>query len=284
MTTRNKTSASEKMLAGFTAIKPTVSERMAKGRLLRKEVPRNSHANITPSAQRPDPVALLETQARTRLSNFVQIRCARMLASPFAFLRGSAVVMAQDLSTTPKTGLLVEACGDMHLANFGVFASAERKLIFGINDFDETLPGAWEWDLKGLATSALVAGTTRTTCCHNAVFGENCQCILSEPTGIHTIGPEQSFLFGQIIPSERPVPDPEPASHYKKRSGDPALQANPVLAGAGGLSVGLPYFCLPLLLPNIMPPPRAGSSGFTAVSLESAMEAPALSPVSWRKL
>jgi hypothetical protein len=105
---------------------------------------------------RKDPVAILEAQAKTRLPFLVPIRYARMLASPFAFLRGSAAVMAADLANTPVTGITVQACGDMHVANFGVFASAERNLVFGINDFDETLPGAWEWDLKRLAASAAV--------------------------------------------------------------------------------------------------------------------------------
>jgi uncharacterized protein (DUF2252 family) len=121
-------------------------------------VPHERHAEYRPAQQRQDPVAILEEQAKTRLQSFVPIRYARMLASPFAFLRGSAAVMAADLAPTPVTGLTVQACGDMHVANFGWFASAERNLVFGINDFDETLPGPWEWDLKRLAASAVVAG------------------------------------------------------------------------------------------------------------------------------
>ncbi len=146
------------LVADFLAVKPSVEERMAQGKLLRQQTPRSSHAAYLPPADRPDPVKILQAQAKTRLAELVPIRYARMLASPFAFLRGSAAVMAQDLAATPRTGLLVEACGDMHLANFGVFASVERHLVFGINDFDETAPGAWEWDLKRLASSALVAG------------------------------------------------------------------------------------------------------------------------------
>jgi len=130
---------------------------MAAGKALREKVPHEAHAEFRPAASRQDPVALLESQARTRLQNLIPIRYARMLASPFAFLRGSAIVMSADLAHTPVTGLRVQACGDMHVANFGVFASAERNLVFGINDFDETLPGAWEWDLKRLAASAVVA-------------------------------------------------------------------------------------------------------------------------------
>jgi uncharacterized protein (DUF2252 family) len=146
------------LLARFTAPRPTVVERMATGKALREKVPHALHAEYRPAPQRKDPVAILEEQAKTRLQNLVPIRYARMLASPFAFLRGSAAVMAADLARTPVTGLTVQANGDMHVANFGWFASAERNLVFGINDFDETLPGAWEWDLKRLAASAVVAG------------------------------------------------------------------------------------------------------------------------------
>lgn len=146
-----------KVRARFTAPRPSVEERMAAGKALRARVPLAQHAAFLPSRDREDPVAILEAQARTRLPTLVPIRYARMLANPFAFLRGSAAVMAADLAGTPVTGLPVQACGDMHVANFGVYASAERNLIFGINDFDETLPGPWEWDLKRLAASAAVA-------------------------------------------------------------------------------------------------------------------------------
>ena len=129
---------------------------MAAGKRLRAKVPRRSHGEYTPAPGRHDPISILEEQGKSRLPQLVPIRYTRMLASPFAFLRGSAAVMAGDLATTPTTGLVVQACGDAHVANFGVFASAERNLIFGINDFDETLPGPWEWDLKRLAASAVV--------------------------------------------------------------------------------------------------------------------------------
>jgi uncharacterized protein (DUF2252 family) len=145
------------MLAHFTLSKPSVEERMAAGKALRTTVPHAAHGEYRPAPNREDPVSILEEQAKTRLPFLVPIRYARMLTSPFAFLRGSAAVMAADLAQTPVTGLMVQACGDMHVANFGVFASAERNLVFGINDFDETLPGPWEWDLKRLAASATVA-------------------------------------------------------------------------------------------------------------------------------
>jgi uncharacterized protein (DUF2252 family) len=144
-------------LARLTTPAPSVEERMAAGKALRAKYPHEAHAVYRPSPKRQDPVLILERQAETRLPALVPIRYARMLASPFAYLRGSAAVMAADLAPAPVTGLTVQACGDMHVANFGVFASAERNLVFGINDFDETLPGPWEWDLKRLAASAVVA-------------------------------------------------------------------------------------------------------------------------------
>jgi uncharacterized protein (DUF2252 family) len=121
-------------------------------------VPRESHAAFDLPARRPDPVSLLERQAANRLPELVPIRYGRMLASPFAFYRGAALVMAHDLAATPTSGLIVQACGDAHLSNFGFFASPERQLVFDVNDFDETLPAAWEWDVKRLATSLEVAG------------------------------------------------------------------------------------------------------------------------------
>ena len=148
----------KKLAAQFTAPRPSVEDRLEAGKRLRTAVPRASLAEYKPPANRKDPVAILEAQNKTRLQNLVPVRYARMLMSSFAFLRGTAAVMAQDLSTSPVTGLQVQACGDMHVSNFGVFASAERNLVFGINDFDETIPGPWEWDLKRLVTSAVVAG------------------------------------------------------------------------------------------------------------------------------
>jgi hypothetical protein len=135
----------------------TPRERAAMGKSLRSEAPRSSHAAWEPPSSRPDPVALLEEQAAQRLAELVPIRYGRMSASPFAFLRGAAYVMASDLAETPRSGIRVQLCGDAHLSNFGGFASAERQLLFDLNDFDETLPGPWEWDLKRLAASVAVA-------------------------------------------------------------------------------------------------------------------------------
>lgn len=145
------------MLESFTAKRPSIEERLAFGKALRRKVPRADHAHYERDRHRPDPVAILENQNATRVQKLVPVRFARMLASPFAFLRGSAAVMAADLAHTPRTGLRVNACGDMHVSNFGVYASAERSLVFAINDFDETHPGPWEWDIKRLAASAVVA-------------------------------------------------------------------------------------------------------------------------------
>ena len=135
----------------------TPAERAVKGKAARAEVPRDSHAAFDPPPDRPDPIALLEEQAATRVPELVPVRYGRMMVSPFTYYRGAALPMASDLSTTPVTGLAVQACGDAHLSNFGVFGSAERRLVFDVNDFDETLPGPWEWDVKRLAASLDVA-------------------------------------------------------------------------------------------------------------------------------
>jgi uncharacterized protein (DUF2252 family) len=135
----------------------TEAESVAKGKQCRATVPRSSHAAFEPWPDRPDPVALLEGQAVTRVQELVPIRYGRMLVSPFTFFRGAALVMASDLSTTPRSGLNAQVCGDAHLSNFGVFGSPERQLVFDCNDFDETLPGPWEWDVKRLAASIVVA-------------------------------------------------------------------------------------------------------------------------------
>jgi uncharacterized protein (DUF2252 family) len=136
----------------------TMADRVARGKAARSEVPRESHAMFDPPADRPDPVAQLEQQAESRVPELVPIRYGRMLVSPFAYYRGAALPMASDLAGTPCTGLVVQACGDAHLSNFGIFASPERKFLFDVNDFDETLPGPWEWDVKRLAASLEVAG------------------------------------------------------------------------------------------------------------------------------
>jgi uncharacterized protein (DUF2252 family) len=135
----------------------TRGERVARGKAARLEVPRSSHAQVEFPASR-DPVALLEEQAVSRVPELVPIRYGRMLASAFAFYRGGALIMAADLAHTPNSGLRAQLCGDAHLSNFGMFGSPERELVFDINDFDETLPGPWEWDVKRLAASFAIAG------------------------------------------------------------------------------------------------------------------------------
>jgi uncharacterized protein (DUF2252 family) len=150
----------QKFFDEFTGDRPSLAERLEAGRTLRKSVPRSSHAAYAPDPQRPDPVAVLEKQNKTRIQTLVPVRNARMLVSPFAFFRGAAAIMAEDLSHTPSTGLLVAACGDMHVSNFGLFGSAERNLVFAINDFDEVHPGPWEWDLKRLAASIALVATS----------------------------------------------------------------------------------------------------------------------------
>src|SRR5450631_1964702 len=133
------------------------TERTDRGKALRAVSPRSSHAAWAPAVDRPDPVDLLEEQASTRVPELVPIRYGRMLVSPFTFYRGAALIMASDLATAPRSGLDVQCCGDAHLSNFGMFASPERRLMFDLNDFDETLPGPWEWDVKRLAVSMLIA-------------------------------------------------------------------------------------------------------------------------------
>jgi len=135
----------------------TAEERAARGRAARAETPRSSHAVWEPPAGRQDPVAILADQATHRVPELVPIRHGRMLASPFAFYRGAAEIMAADLAGTPRSGLQAQLCGDAHLSNFGGFASPERELVFDINDFDESLAGPWEWDVKRLAASMVIA-------------------------------------------------------------------------------------------------------------------------------
>jgi hypothetical protein len=129
-----------------------------KGKSLRKACPRSSHADVILGQEKRDPLALLEESNHDRLPDLLPLRFTRMAESPFAFFRGSAILQAHDLRGTPSTGITVQCCGDCHLMNFGVFASPERALIFDINDFDETLPGPFEWDLKRLTTSFILAG------------------------------------------------------------------------------------------------------------------------------
>lgn len=134
---------------------------MEAGRALRAQTPRAAHAEWQPPDGRRDPIDILEESSQGRAPDLVPIRYGRMLADPFAFLRGSAAVMAYDLASSPASGIRVQACGDCHIANFGLFATPERNLVFDINDFDETLPAPWEWDIKRLAASFAVVFRTR---------------------------------------------------------------------------------------------------------------------------
>jgi uncharacterized protein (DUF2252 family) len=152
---RNLEAAPAPVVAHFTA-----AERAARGRSARAECPRSSHAGFELAADR-DPVAILEAQAGSRVPELVPIRYGRMLVSPFTFYRGAAAVMAHDLASTPRAGLRVQLCGDAHLSNVGGYASPERALVFDLNDFDETLPGPFEWDVKRLAASFEIAGRDR---------------------------------------------------------------------------------------------------------------------------
>ncbi|MGC2375308.1 MAG: DUF2252 domain-containing protein [Solirubrobacteraceae bacterium] len=139
----------------------TVKQREVEGKAARARTPRSSHAGWRAAKDREDPIAILQAQAESRVAELVPIRYGRMLVSPFTFYRGAAAIMAADLADTPTSGLNVQLCGDAHLSNFGIFASPEREMLFDINDFDETLPGPWEWDVKRLAASLCVAARDR---------------------------------------------------------------------------------------------------------------------------
>ena len=149
MTPKTNPNAQARLQAGESA---------ERGRAARKIVARSAHGEWAPAPDRPDPVAVLHAQAATRVPDLVPIRYGRMLVSPFVFYRGAAAVMAADLAATPDSQITVQACGDAHISNFGGFAAPDRRLVFGPNDFDETLPGPWEWDVKRMAASAEIAG------------------------------------------------------------------------------------------------------------------------------
>ena len=140
-----------------TVVHPSVDQRVARGKTAREQMPPSGHEGWTPAPRRPDPVALLEQQNKTRETDLVPVRHGRMMVSPFTFYRGAAKIMAADLKDTPTAGLDVQLCGDAHLSNFGVYASPERALLFDLNDFDETLPGPFEWDVKRMAASFAIA-------------------------------------------------------------------------------------------------------------------------------
>src|SRR5262249_28669355 len=139
------------------APRPSRSELIARGEALRKKCPRSSHADWKAPSDRPDPVQLVEEGDKGRIPQLIPIRHGRMMQSPFTYYRGAALAMAVDLATLPTTGVRVQACGDAHLGNFRCFATPERRVIFDIHDLDETLPAPWEWDLKRLATSFVIA-------------------------------------------------------------------------------------------------------------------------------
>ncbi len=147
----------------FSSVDPvgSVEERAAAGKAARQNAARSSHGEWEPATGRRSPVEVLEDQAKSRVPELVPIRYARMLASPFAFFRGAAAIMAMDLANTPQSGLRVQLCGDAHLSNFGAFAAPDRRLVWDVNDFDETLTGPWEWDVKRLAASLAIAGRDR---------------------------------------------------------------------------------------------------------------------------
>jgi uncharacterized protein (DUF2252 family) len=150
------------MIASYQHISQAVRvDRTEFGKRLREKVPRSDHATLPACESRADPLALVRQANHRRATHLVSLRYGRMAASPFAFLRGTAVVMAQDLARTPTTGIAVQLCGDAHIGNFGGYGTAERSLVFDLNDFDETHVGPWEWDVKRLVTSAVVLGRER---------------------------------------------------------------------------------------------------------------------------
>ncbi len=157
MSTTNVTEMTTTIAASeWTPVVTTRVEHYAAGKTLRSKVPRSHHAAFSAAPDRPDPVSLLEESNRSRVAELVPIRYGRMALSPFTFLRGSAGVMARDPATIPTTGIRVQLCGDAHLSNFDVYATPERDQVFDVNDFDETLPGPWEWNVKRLTASVPV--------------------------------------------------------------------------------------------------------------------------------
>ena len=154
MATTARTNGAEKALKHERKL--SAEDRIARGKAARAATPRSSHADWEPSPTRPELISVLEEQAATRLPDLIAIRHGRMSVSPFTFYRGSAIVMADDLAKSPTSGIKVQLCGDAHLSNFGVFGSPERQMLFDLNDFDETLPGPWEWDVKRMAASFVV--------------------------------------------------------------------------------------------------------------------------------
>ncbi len=157
-------------IKSFLTARPSVKDRLISGKALRKKTPRSALGEFKVRPNRQDAVRIIAAQAKSRISDLVPIRHARMAENPFAFYRGGAALMAQDLSVLPSAPIMVQLCGDMHVSNFGFFSTTERQLVFGINDFDETLPGHFDWDLKRLAASAMIAAEYLG---QDQVYGEN---------------------------------------------------------------------------------------------------------------
>jgi uncharacterized protein (DUF2252 family) len=205
-----------------------VADRLARGKALREHCPRKSQADWKPPAKRADPIDLLIENSRGRLEDLVPIRYGRMMANPFAFYRGAAAIMAYDLSHTPSTGLNVQACGDCHLVNFGGFATAERKIIFDINDFDETSIAPWEWDVKRLAASFVIAGRNNgfsAADCREAAHRvvEHYRTKLAEYSQQSVLDVWYDVIdFGRII---RNAPDKQTRNFYLKKLDATAKQS-----------------------------------------------------------
>ena len=209
---------------------PTTSERHEQGRALRKVVPRSELGAWDPAPDRADPIDVLEAQAASRVPELVPIRYGRMAASPFAFFRGGAAIMAADLATTPVTGLTVQACGDAHVSNFGKFATPERNIAFDINDFDETVPGPWEWDVKRLCASLhLVARANGFRRPRRRPRGAGSR--LRVP-GAHRVVRHASHDGALVRPHprrrrDRPLPPPVPPRPWSATSARPAARTTP---------------------------------------------------------
>ena len=200
------------------------AERLAAGKALREQVPRQSHAEWAPPRDRRDPLDVLEESNRDRMPQLVPIRYGRMLRSPFTFLRGSAGLMASDLATTPSTGLRVQACGDCHLMNFGFFATPERNLIFDVNDFDETLPAPWEWDLKRLTVSFVVAARDSDHS-DSAARGAAVACVAAYREHLRADSKVSPLDVWYEHLDMKTLIDQAPSAETKKRRQDAAAQA-----------------------------------------------------------
>ena len=187
-----------------------------RGRDARKLAARSSHAQWDPPADRPDPVAILQEQARTRVPDLVPIRYGRMVASSFAYFRGAAAPMAWDLAHTPTSGMRVQACGDAHLLNFGMFAAPDRRLVFDVNDFDETLPAPFEWDVKRLAASFAVAARDKEFCDRDAHAAAR--------AAVRSYRTEMANYAGDALPQGLVLQD-------RRRRGDQAVRRAPAQGG-----------------------------------------------------